>query len=91
MLGVAVWAFWLDPDVSMLERVQRDVAEYPRAKPPTGGQRAESRALLLSVKEGTADRSNRSTRLPHPVAGSFRDLARPHSDAKAREVAFRVA
>ena len=27
------------------------------------------------------------TRLPHPVTGSFRDLARLRSDAKAREVA----
>ena len=53
--------------------------------------RDPARAAAYGQREATADRSNRSTRLAHPVAGSFRDLARPRSDAKAREVAFRVA
>ena len=57
-----------------------------------GWRRAESSARCgLRSKSRHADCSSRSTRLPHPVTGSFRDLARLRSDAKAREVAFRVA
>jgi hypothetical protein len=42
-----------------------------------------ARAAAYGQREATADRSNRSTGIPHPVAGSLRDLARPNSSTKS--------
>src|SRR5947208_17168280 len=84
--------FEIDGLDAMLALPLRAVPEAAWRAIPGAGRR---RRFLTSRQRGacllTAYRSNRSTRLPHPGAGSVQDLARPRSDPKARELAFRVA